>query len=71
MFKYMMKAHNVTSLEELRKTAIDLGVKLFPCETSMQVMEIKREDLIDEVEESCGVATMLELAFHSKVTLFI
>lgn len=71
MFKKMMKAHNVTQLEELRKTAIDLGVKLLPCETSMQVMEIKREHLIDEVEDSCGVATMLELAFHSKVTLFI
>jgi len=71
MFKRMMKSHNVTPLEELRKTAIDLGVKLYPCETSMQVMEIKNEDLIDEVEQSCGVATMLELAYHSKVTLFI
>jgi len=27
--------------------------------------------LIDEVEDSCGVATMLEKAFHSKATLFI
>ncbi|MBM4446095.1 MAG: hypothetical protein FJ023_01920 [Chloroflexi bacterium] len=71
MFKRMMKSHKITPLEELRQTAIDLGVKLLPCETSMQVMEIKREDLIDEVEDSCGVATMLEMAFHSKVTLFI
>jgi peroxiredoxin family protein len=71
MFKYMMKSHKVTLLEELRKTAIDLGVKLLACEVSMQVMEIKPEDLIDEVEKSCGVATMLEKAFHSKVTLFI
>jgi peroxiredoxin family protein len=71
MFKRMMKSHNITPLEELRQTAIDLGVKLLPCETSMQVMEIKRENLIDEVEDSCGVATMLEMAFHSKVTLFI
>jgi len=71
MFKKMMKDKNVTGLEELRKTAIDLGVKLYPCESSMQVMEVKREDLIDEVEDPCGVATMLELAYHSKVTLFI
>jgi len=67
----MMKSKKITPLEELRKTAIDLGVKLYPCETSMQVMEINKEDLIDEAEPSCGVATMLELAFHSKVTLFI
>ena len=71
MFKQMMKAHNIPPLEELRQTAIDLGVKLLPCEMSMAVMEIKRENLIDEVEDSCGVATMLEKAFHSKATLFI
>ena len=71
MFKKMMKDHKVASLEELRKTAIELGVKLQPCLTSMEVMEIKRDDLIDEVEEPCGVATMLEQAFHSEATFFI
>jgi peroxiredoxin family protein len=71
MFKTMMKNHKITPLAELRKTAIDLGVKLMPCEMSMQVMEINKEHLIDEVEPSCGVAAMLEKAFHSKATLFI
>ena len=71
MFKKMMKDHNVTTLADLRQAAIDLGVKLQPCLTSMEVMEIKQEDLIDEATEPCGVATMLEQAFHSKATLFI
>ena len=71
MFKQMMKSHKITPLEELRQTAIDLGVKLLPCEMSMQVMEIDVDNLIDEAEKSCGVATMLEKAFHSKVTLFV
>lgn len=71
MFKQMMKSHKITPIEELRQTAIDLGVKLLPCEMSMQVMEIQPEDLIGEVEKTCGVATMLEKAFHSKATLFI
>ena len=71
MFNQMMKAHKITPLEELRKVAIELGVKLIPCQMSMEVMEIKREDLIDEVGEPCGVATMLELAYRSKATLFI
>jgi len=71
MFKQMMKQHKITPLEQLRQTAIDLGVKLWPCEMSMEVMEIDVDNLIDEVEKSCGVATMLEMAFHSKVTLFI
>jgi peroxiredoxin family protein len=38
---------------------------------SMQVMEIKKEHLIDEVEPSCGVAAMLEKAYRSKATIFI
>jgi peroxiredoxin family protein len=62
MFKKMMKNHHITSLEELRKTAMEM---------SMDVMEIRHEDLIDGVEESCGVATMLEKADRSRQTLFI
>ena len=71
MFKKMMRDHKVTQLEELRKTAIELGVKMYPCETSMEVMEISRDDLIDEVGENCGVASMLQMADRSKQTLFI
>jgi peroxiredoxin family protein len=71
MFKQMMKSHKIISLEDLRKTAMELGVKLLPCQMSMEVMEINKEDLIDGVGEPCGVATMLELSDRSKQTLFI
>ena len=71
MFKKMMKNHKITPLEELRTTAMDVGVKLIPCSMSMEVMEIKREDLIDGVEDMCGVASMLAISDRSKQTLFI
>jgi len=71
MFKTMMRNHNITPLEELRKMAIELGVRLVPCQMSMEVMEIKREHLIDEVKETAGVATMLEAADKSRATFFI
>jgi len=71
MFKQMMKAHHITPLAELRKTAMDLGVKLLPCQMSMEVMEIRQEDLIEGVEGPCGVATMLEISDRSRQTLFI
>ncbi|MFC1943193.1 DsrE/DsrF/DrsH-like family protein [Chloroflexota bacterium] len=71
MFKKMMKDHNITPLHELRQIAIDLGVKMIPCQMSMEVMEIKREHLIDEIEETAGVAAMLEAADSSRTTLFI
>lgn len=71
MFKKMMADKGVTSLMELRQTAIDLGVKLLPCQMSMDVMEIRREDLIDEAGDVVGVAAMLGHAEQSQIQLFI
>ena len=34
-------------------------------------MEIKREDLIDEVEAVVGVATMIKDAAESKIQMFV
>ena len=71
MFKKMMKDQNVTSLPELLQTAIDLDVKLLACLMSMDVMEISRDDLIDEVADVVGAATMLAEAQESEVQFFI
>lgn len=71
MFKKMMKDHNVISMDQLRQMAIELGVKMYACQMSMEVMEIGRTDLIDEVCEPCGVAAMLEMSDRSRQTLFI
>jgi len=71
MFKKMMKAKRVPSLVELRQMAIDLGVKLYGCQMSMDVMEIPREKMIDEVAACVGVAFFIEQAQESDVTLFI
>lgn len=71
MFKKMMKAKNVASLPELRQTAIDLGVKMYGCQMSMEVMEIPREKMIDEVTDCVGVAFFLEEAQQSQISLFI
>jgi len=71
MFKKMMKAKNVPSLAELRQTALDLGVKMYGCQMSMDVMEIPREKLIDEVAACVGVGFFIEQAQQSDFTLFI
>ncbi len=71
MFKKMMRDKGVTPLAELRQTAIDLGVKLLACQMSMDVMEISREDLIDEVTDVVGVATFIGEAGDSQINLFI
>lgn len=71
MFKKMMKDQNVTSLPELLQMAIDLDVKMLACLMSMDVMEISQDDLIPEVSDVVGAATMLAEAQQSQVQLFI
>lgn len=71
MFKRMMGAKNVASLEELRDLAVELGVGLYGCQMSMDVMEIPRESLIDDVASCVGVGFMLSHAQESQITLFI
>lgn len=71
MFKKMMGAKKVPSLAELRKMAVDLGVKMYGCQMSMDVMEIPRECMIDEIISCVGVSFFIENAQESDVTLFI
>jgi peroxiredoxin family protein len=71
MFKQMMGNKGVSSLKELRQTAIDLGVSLLPCLMSMDVMEITQEDLIDEAEDAVGAASYVLQAQDADITLFV
>ena len=71
MFKKMMKDQNVTSLPEMLQMAIDLDVKMLACLMSMDVMEITKDDLIDEIDDVVGAATMLAEAQQSQVQYFI
>ncbi len=71
MFKKMMTAKKVAGLDELRQACIDLGVHFLACKTSMDVMEIRREDLIPEVEDVVGAATAIKNSAASSVQYFI
>jgi peroxiredoxin family protein len=71
MFKLMMKQKGVATLPELYEMAVDLGVKMMPCQMSMDVMEIDPALFQDNVIPPVGVAAFLEEANESKFTLFI
>ena len=71
MFKKMMKSKNVASLPELRQMAIELGIKMYGCQMSMDVMEIPKESLIDEVEDFVGGGFAIQQASESSIQLFI
>lgn len=70
MMRYIMKNKNIESLETLREMAIANGVEFIACQMSMDVMGIKREELLDNVTIG-GVATYMNRADNSNVNLFI
>ena len=70
MIKGIMKKKNVSSLSELIAKAKAAGVRLVACTMTMELMGIKREELIDGVEEG-GVAMYLDQAQTAGVNLFI
>ena len=70
MMRYLMKQKGVDSLESLRRQALDNGVEFIACQMSMDVMGVKREELLDEVSIG-GVATYMNRADEANVNLFI
>ena len=69
MMKKVMKDKNVDSLETLMNHAMNNGVRFVACTMSMDIMGIKKEELIDGVEFA-GVASYLGDAELSNVNLF-
>jgi peroxiredoxin family protein len=72
MIKAIMKKKNVASLGEMFEIAGQLGVKIYICEMSMDLMGLKREEMIDYPNMSvAGVATFLADAGESSIQLFL
>lgn len=56
---------------ELLELARDMGVRLIPCQMTMDLMGVKQEELIDGLEEPIGAATALLEMKESAIQLFI
>ena len=67
---HIARISGLTTLETLRRQAIDNGVEFIACQMSMDVMGVKREELLDDVTVG-GVATYMERAEEANVNLFI
>jgi peroxiredoxin family protein/rhodanese-related sulfurtransferase/TusA-related sulfurtransferase len=70
MIKGIMRKKGVPRLSELIASAQAAGVRLVACSMSMDLMGIRREELIDGIEEG-GVAMYLDSAEAGAVNLFI
>lgn len=70
MIKNRMGEKKVMSLAHLVQTARDQGVRLIACTMTMDLMGIRREELLDGIDFG-GVGTFVAAADDSRSTLFI
>jgi peroxiredoxin family protein len=70
MMMHLAKEHHVASPDELLVMAKDLGVHLVPCQMTMDLLGLKREDLVDGLDEPAGATKALSDA-QGAITLFI
>jgi peroxiredoxin family protein len=71
MMKKLAKQYGVAKPGELLEMAQALGVRLIPCQMSMDMMGVSADQLLDGVEPAVGAATALELMAAADATLFI
>lgn len=71
MMKRVMSQSRMPGVPELLQTAQDLGVQLIGCTTTMGLMGIGKDTLIDGVDQLAGVSTYLAEAKQGSVNLFI
>jgi peroxiredoxin family protein len=68
MMNGWMKKANVAKLSELLDMAVEMKVRMIGCQMTMDVMGVKKEDLIDSIEIG-GAATFLEFASDDAIAL--
>ena len=71
MMRQLAREHKVAEPTELLGMAQQLGVKLWPCQMSMDLMGLGRDDFIDGLPDVVGAATAIQRMSESDINLFI
>jgi peroxiredoxin family protein len=71
MMQKVMRQNKMPGVPELMETAMELGVRFIACTTTMGLMGITKDTLIDGIDQFAGVTTYLAEAKQGSVNLFI
>ena len=71
MMGTLARKYNVASPKDLLDMALALGVELMPCQMTMDMFGLTREDMIEGMGEPVGAATVVELLRNGAAPLFI
>jgi peroxiredoxin family protein len=67
MMKGKIKNMKIPTIPEIVAGAHDMGVHFHACSTTMDMMGVKKEDLIPEIDDIVGAATMLQLSENGQI----
>jgi len=71
MMQQVMRQNRMPGVPELMETALGLGVHFIACTTTMGLMGITKDTLIEGIDQFAGVTTYLAEAKQGSVNLFI
>ncbi|MGQ0810805.1 MAG: DsrE/DsrF/DrsH-like family protein [Nitrospiraceae bacterium] len=71
MMQKVMRQNRMPGVPELMQTALELGVRFIACTTTLGLMGISKDTLIDGIDQFAGVTTYLAEAKQGNVNLFI
>jgi peroxiredoxin family protein len=71
MMGKLAKQYKVASPKELLELAMEMGVEFMPCQMTMDMFGLKREDMLDGMGEPVGAATVIALMTEGSAPLFI
>jgi peroxiredoxin family protein len=71
MMFQLAKQYGVSKPAELLEAAAAMGVEFVPCQMTMDMFGLTREDLIDGMGEPVGAATYLSYVAEGSAPIFI
>ncbi len=71
MIKKLADDYKVASPTDLLSMAQDLGVRLYPCQMTMDLYGLTKDDFIDGIEAPMGAASYINMAADADISLFI
>jgi peroxiredoxin family protein len=71
MMRKVAKKNNLMPPEDLFAIAKDMGVQMWPCQMTMDLLGIEADQMVDGLGDPVGAATALKKMSNSNISLFI
>lgn len=71
MIRKLARQYKVAAPTELLELALECGVRLHPCQMTMDLYGLTDDDFIDGLQPTLGAASFIDMALKADITLFI